>query len=130
MRINSSQNYQWGYALLVGDILYLAAAPGKDLEAFKKDLRKAFKHDDIVVTFRKLQAEYGLLKNLQSQMVADLADFFDQQPALSIALLRQDHFKDEEMEWEQGIFLLKLGALMMAYLEEKKNDQENQSFLQ
>ncbi|HHW61394.1 MAG TPA: DUF2384 domain-containing protein [Syntrophomonadaceae bacterium] len=125
MKISSNQTYQWGYALLVGDILYLAAAPGKDLEAFKKDIRKAFKHDDIVVTFRQLYAEYGLLKNLQSQMVVDLAEFFDQQPALSIVLLRQDYFKDEAMEWEQGIFLLKLGALMMNYLEEKKSGQEN-----
>lgn len=127
LRINSHQTYQWGYVLIEGDRLNIAVAPGKDLDAFIKDLRKAFKCADIVLTFRLLDTNRQKLNKMQDRFVMDLAECFDKQPALAMALLRQDHFKDEEMEWNQGIFLLKLGALLMDYLEEKRSGDENES---
>ncbi|HWQ75833.1 MAG TPA: SEC-C domain-containing protein [Syntrophomonas sp.] len=117
-------NNQWGYLLLQDNTITISAPPGKDINQFTKDIRRAFKCTDLVLAFRI--AEYGLktLKDLESYMVADLAEYFDKNPAKSLILLRQDVFDNEETELQQGIFLLKLGSLLMDYLESRKKKKE------
>ncbi len=51
-------------------------------------------------------------------MQLTLADFFHDNLDLSLNLLRQDTLADEDLEWEQGIFLLKLGNLLLEHLHE------------
>ncbi len=120
MSFNSNQMYQWGYVRAGAERIAITLPPGKDLDKFIKDIRRAFKSADIVVAFRPFEAGFNLIKDLQQRMIADLAAFFNRHPELSLALLRQDDLKDEETAWNQGIFLLKLGALLMDYLEENR----------
>lgn len=53
----------------------ITTIPGKDLEKFIRDIRRTLKSADIVVAFRL--ADHGLLtlKELEYQMIADLAQF-------------------------------------------------------
>jgi hypothetical protein len=119
-RFCTQGNYQWGYVLIKDNTIIISAPPGKDMAKFTKDIRRAFKCADIVLAFRPADLSLLILKELESYMVADLANYFDHNPALSLALLRQDSFQDEENEWQQGVFLLKLGSLLMDYLEAQK----------
>lgn len=121
MSSNSSQTYQWGYVLVQNGHLEITLPPGKDVEKFIKDIRRSFKSADIVMAFRKLEAGLARQKELERQMVADLAGFFNANPELSLALLRQDDLDNEELEWTQGIFLLKLGSLLMDYLNDRRS---------
>ncbi len=59
-------------------------------------------------------------RDMEYNMIADMAQFFNTHPELSLILLRQDDLEDEEMEWAQGIFILKLGALLMEYLDKHR----------
>lgn len=115
-------NYQWGYLLIEDNTIVISAPPGKDLELFTKDVRRVFKCRDILMAFRTVEAGIRTLKKMENYMVADLAEFFDKNPALSLAILKQDSFKDEESEWQQGMFLLRFGALLMDYLESRESD--------
>lgn len=112
-------NYQWGYLTIEDNTIILAAPPGKELSLFIKDVRRVFKSGDILMAFRKVEVSLRTLKKIENYLVADLARFFDKNPSLSLLILRQDSFKDEESEWIQGMFLLKLGALLMDYLESR-----------
>lgn len=118
-RFCSQGNYQWGYLMMEDNTVIISAPPGKDLEQFIKDIRRACKCGDIVLAFRTADLSLRMLKKLENHMVADLADFFERNPAVSLAMLQQDNFKNEESEWLQGIFLLRLGAMLMDYLENK-----------
>lgn len=115
-------NYQWGYIMVEDNTIIISAPPGKDMYQFIKDIRKACKCADIVLAFRNADLSLRNLKKLESNMVSDLAEFFERNPAVSLAMLQQDNFKNEESEWQQGVFLLRLGALLMDYLENKKED--------
>jgi hypothetical protein len=111
-----SGNYQWGYVLVKDSMIIISAPPGKDMNKFTRDIRRAFKCADLVLAFRPAELSLRMLKEMENYMVADLANYFDQNPAQSLILLRQDTFHNEEKEWQQGIFLLKLGSLLMDYL--------------
>jgi hypothetical protein len=74
----------------------------------------------MVVAFR-LADQTLLYKEMEHNMVADLAKFFNSHPELSLVLLRQDDLEDEDLEWAQGIFILKLGNLLMEYLDQHRN---------
>jgi hypothetical protein len=119
-RFSTQGNYQWGYVLVKDSMIIISAPPGKDMNKFTRDIRRAFKGAELVLAFRPAELSLKMLKELESYMVADLANYFDQNPAQSLILLRQDSFQNEEQEWQQGIFLLKLGSLLMDYLERKK----------
>ncbi|HNX28237.1 MAG TPA: SEC-C domain-containing protein [Syntrophomonadaceae bacterium] len=112
------QNYQWGYLIIKQGYLLVSAPPGKELNKFIKDIRRAVKCADIVIAFRPFKARIKILKTVENLFVADLADFFHLNPDLSLNLLRQDNLADEDQEWKQGIFLLKLGNLLMEHLNE------------
>lgn len=118
---NSSQYYQWGYILVTPEDILITTPPGKDIKKFIKDIRLSLKNEDIVVAFRPCEASLYKMQKLQHRMVRDLAEFFNSNPDLSLALLRQDELGDEELEWQQGVFLLKLGSLLMDYLDSVKN---------
>lgn len=115
---NSEPNYQWGYLMIKQGFMLISAPPGKNLTKFNKDIRRAVKSADIVIAFRPFQARIKILKNIEKMFIADLAGFFHQNPDLSLNLLRQDNLTDEDQEWSQGIFLLKLGTLLMDQLHE------------
>ncbi|MBO8158803.1 hypothetical protein [Thermosyntropha sp.] len=115
---SGDQNYQWGYVLILHNKLFLTVPPGKDQGKMLKDIRKAFRSEDIVVFFRDYTGSFQSLKRLESYMVAHLAAFFNKNPEMSLALLRQDDLGDEKMEMTQGIFLLKLGSRLMEHLKE------------
>lgn len=115
------QKYQWGYIVIDKQQMLITTIPGKDLEKFIRDIRRTFKSADIVVAFRPTEQGTLALKELEYQMIADLAQFFNTNPELSLVLLRQDELEDEELEWAQGIFILKLGALLMEYLDHHRN---------
>ncbi|NLJ71889.1 MAG: SEC-C domain-containing protein [Syntrophomonadaceae bacterium] len=117
---NVSQFYQWGYVLVTNEEIIITTPPGKDLDKFIKDIRTALKNEDIVVAFRPLETSFYKLQKIQQRLVQDLAEYFNNNPNLSLALLRQDELPDEELEWQQGIFLLKLGFLLMDYIESIK----------
>lgn len=117
-------NYQWGYVLVKDNMIIISAPPGKDMNKFTRDIRRAFKCSDLVLAFRPAELSRKVLKELEGYMVADLADYFDKNPAQSLILLRQDSFSNEEKEWQQGVFLLKLGSLLMDYLESKKKKRD------
>ncbi|HRW12230.1 MAG TPA: SEC-C metal-binding domain-containing protein [Syntrophomonas sp.] len=125
-RFSVQGNYQWGYLLVKDNAIIISAPPGKDMHKFTKDIRRAFKCADLVLAFRPAELSRKVLKELEVYMVADLANYFDQNPAQSLILLRQDTFNNEEKEWQQGIFLLKLGSLLMDYLENKKKNETKQ----
>lgn len=121
-RFCTQGNYQWGYVMIEDNTIIISAPPGKDLDQFAKDIRRACKCADIVLAFRPADFNLRVLKKLESNMVADLAEFFEKNPAISLIMLQQDTFKNEESEWNQGIFLLRLGALLMDYLDNKKEN--------
>jgi hypothetical protein len=123
-RFCAQGNYQWGYVLVKDSMIIISAPPGKDMNKFTRDIRRAFKCADLVLAFRPAELSLRMLKEMENYMVADLANYFDQNPAQSLILLRQDTFHNEEKEWQQGIFLLKLGSLLMDYLERKKKKKE------
>ena len=123
-RFSAQGNYQWGYVLVKDSMIIISAPPGKDMNKFTRDIRRAFKCVDLVLAFRPAELSLKMLKEMESYMVADLANYFDQNPAQSLILLRQDTFHNEEKEWQQGIFLLKLGSLLMDYLEKKKKKKD------
>lgn len=125
MSFNFSQYYHWGYIIVLRDKILITTPPGKDLQKFIKDIRLALKNEDIVVTFRPFEATFSQLKKLENYLITDLAEFFNNNPELSLALLRQDEIGNEELEWQQGIFLLKLGALLMDYIEGIKRQPYN-----
>lgn len=112
------KNYQWGYLIIEQNYLLISAPPGKDVDRFIKDLRRAVKSADIVIAFRSFKAPIKILKSMENLFITDLAEFFHGNPDLSLNLLRQDILEDEDLEWEQGIFLLKLGNLLMEHLHE------------
>ncbi|HZK44166.1 MAG TPA: hypothetical protein VFC73_07730 [Syntrophomonadaceae bacterium] len=120
MSFNLNQHYQWGYVIVSRENILITTPPGKDLQKLKKHLRLALKNEDIVIAFRLWQPSLPKLKTVQYSLVSDLAEFFDNNPKLSLALLRQDKLYDEEIEWQQGIFLLQLGSLLMDYLDTSK----------
>lgn len=122
---NFSQYYHWGYIIVYRDKVLITAPPGKDLQKFIKDIRMALKNEDIVISFRPFEANFPQLKKLENYLIKDLAEFFNNNPELSLALLRQDELDDEELELKQGIFLLKLGALLMDYIEGLKSPSLN-----
>ncbi len=124
-RFSVQGNYQWGYLLVKDNAIIISAPPGKDMHKFTKDIRRAFKCADLVLAFRPAELSRKVLKELEVYMVADLANYFDQNPAQSLILLRQDTFNNEEKEWQQGIFLLKLGSLLMDYWKIKKRMRRN-----
>ena len=124
-RFCAQGNYQWGYVLVKNNMIIISAPPGKDMNKFVKDIRRAFKCADLVLAFRPAVLNLKRLKELEGYMVADLADYFDKNPAQSLILLRQDSFNNEEKEWQQGVFLLKLGSLLMDYLENKKRKKND-----
>ncbi|MDI9466629.1 MAG: hypothetical protein QM343_01970 [Bacillota bacterium] len=117
---NHQHKFQWGYLVIKNQQLFITIVPGKDLERFIKDIRRAFKSADMVVAFR-LADQTLLYKEMEHNMVADLAKFFNSHPELSLVLLRQDDLEDEDLEWAQGIFILKLGNLLMEYLDQHRN---------
>jgi hypothetical protein len=117
---NHQHKYQWGYVLIENQQLLITMVPGKDRERFIKDIRRAFKSADIVVAFRSA-GQMPVHRDMEYNMIADMAQFFNTHPELSLILLRQDDLEDEEMEWAQGIFILKLGALLMDYLDQNRN---------
>ncbi|QGU00066.1 hypothetical protein SYNTR_1472 [Candidatus Syntrophocurvum alkaliphilum] len=117
---NSTQMSQWGYLLVKDNKILICAPPGKDLIRFSKEVYRSFKTVDIVVAFRKYETIYKTSKELERYFISDLATFFNNQPELSLALLRQDELEDEELELLQGIFLLKLGTLLMEEVEQNK----------
>lgn len=112
------QNYQWGYLIIKQGYLLISAPPGKDLNRLIKDIRRTVKSADIFIAFRPYKARIKILKTIENLFVADLADFFHDNLDLSLNLLRQDTLADEDLEWEQGIFLLKLGNLLLEHLHE------------
>jgi hypothetical protein len=114
----SEPNYQWGYLVIKQGVILISAPPGKDLNKFIKDIRRTVKSADIVIAFRPFHARTGVLKTIENLFIADLAVFFHKNSDLSLKLLRQDNLSDDNQEWSQGIFLLKLGTLLMDYLHE------------
>ncbi len=120
MSFNASQQYQWGYIMVTRENILITTPPGKNMQKFIRDIRLALRNEDIVIAFRPWEASISKLKSLENRMVQDLAEFFNNNPDLSLALLRQDEIGDEETEWQQGIFLLKLGSLLMDYIEKFK----------
>lgn len=122
---NHQSQYQWGYVIIEieKEQIMITTIPGKDLEKFIRDIRRTLKSADIVVAFRL--ADHGLLtlKELEYQMIADLAQFFNTNPDLSLVLLRQDELGDADLEWAQGIFILKLGTLLMEYLDQHRGQK-------
>ena len=118
MTNDQEKNYQWGYLIIEQNYLLISMPPGKDINRFIKDIRRAVKSADIVVAFRPFKSSIKILKALENFFIADLAEFFHNNPDLSLNLLRQDILDDEDLEWEQGIFLLKLGNLLMEHLHE------------
>lgn len=115
---NSAMNYQWGYLLIKSGTMLISAPPAKELDRFIKDIRRAVKSADIVVAFRPFKARVKILKEIEQLFIEDLALFFNKNSDLSLKLLRQDNLPDDNQEWSQGIFLLKLGTLLMDYLHE------------
>lgn len=111
-----NQNSQWGYILLKEGNIFITMPPGKDRERFVKDLRRVFKAGDMVLAFSGYKGSYADIKYLENNLIKDLAQFFNSNPDLSLVFLRQDDLEDEEKEWEQGIFLLKLGSMLMNYI--------------
>ena len=79
-RFYTQRNYQWGYLLIEDNTIIISAPPGKDLDQFIKDIRKACKCADIVLAFRTADLSLRILKKLESNMVADLAGFFEKNP--------------------------------------------------
>lgn len=112
------QNYQWGYVILINNKIFFTTPPGKDSNKLVKDIRKAFKGEDIVIFFRDYKGSINSLKRLETYMIRHLAAFLNKYPQMSLALLRQDDLEDEELEMKQGIFLLQLGARLMEWLKE------------
>lgn len=106
--------------LIIDNKLFFTTPPGKDQNKLIKDIRKAFKGEDIVILFRGYSGSFRSLKHLETYMVGDLAVFFNEHPEMSLALLRQDDLGDEEIEMTQGIFLLKLGSRLMEHLKESR----------
>lgn len=119
-RYYNQKNCQWGYLFVEGNCIYISTPPGKEVETFMKDIRRAFKCADIILAFRLYNACDNVLKIMEIKMVYDLAEYFDSNPELALVLFQQDNFQDEESEWNQGVFLLSLGSLMMEYLEKKQ----------
>lgn len=115
---DQEKNYQWGYLIIEQGYLLISMPPGKDINRFIKDIRRTVKSADIVVAFRPFKSSIKTLKAVENLFIADLAEFFHNNPDLSLNLLRQDVLDDEDLEWEQGIFLLKLGNLLMEHLHE------------
>lgn len=118
MSFSPSQTYQWAYLTVEEKQLIITLPPGKDLEKLIREIRRTLRNANLMVSFRKIDLGFHKLKDLEKNMIADLAAFFNSHPELSLALLRQDDLDDEEMEWMQGIFLLKLGSLLMEYLDQ------------
>jgi hypothetical protein len=120
LSFNHKHKYQWGYVLLENQQLLITVIPGKDLDRLIKDIRRVFRTADVVVAFRPVE-QVAARKEMEYEMVADLAQFFNTHPELSLVLLRQDDLEDEELEWDQGVFILKLGALLMDYLDKHRS---------
>ena len=120
MSFNSTQQYQWGYIMVTPESILITTPPGKDLPKFIKDIRLALRNEDIVIAFSPFEISLPQLKKMEKHLIQDLAEFFNNNPDSSLALLRQDELGDEEIEWQQGIFLLKLGSLLMDYIDEIK----------
>ncbi len=121
MRFNHTQFYQWGYIIVTTENILITTPPGKDLSQLIRDIRISLGSEDIVIAFRPWEVSLPRYKLVEDQMVRDLAELFNSNPDLSLALLRQDELENEELEWQQGIFLLKLGALLMDYLDKVKS---------
>lgn len=112
----SPGRHQWGYVLLGRDGLLVFCPPGKDLPRLLKDIRYALRRADIVVNFKELQSSLPVSKELEKQLVNDLARYLNSNPERSLMLLRQDVLGNEEKEYEQGVFLLKLGSMLIEHL--------------
>ncbi|WP_073090796.1 MbcA/ParS/Xre antitoxin family protein [Thermosyntropha lipolytica] len=119
LTFSPDQNYQWGYVIVVNNKIFFTTPPGKDKNKLIRDIRRAFKEEDIVIFFRDYRGSLGSLKRLETYMIRHLAKFFNRYPEISLALLKQDDLEDEELEVKQGIFLLKLGARLMECLKEE-----------
>ncbi len=121
MSFNQTQFYQWGYIIVTTENILITTPPGKNLSKFIRDIRISLRNEDIVIAFRPWETSLPRLKIVEHQMVRDLAELFNNNPDLSLALLRQDDLENEELEWQQGIFLLKLGSLLMDYIDKVKS---------
>lgn len=118
MNSRSARCCQWGYVLVMQNCLLITAPPGKDIHEFTVDVRSIFKNEDIIIAFRDFKASVKIMEKIEQKFIIDMACFFSKNPDLSMVLLRQDYLADEEDEWEQGIFMLKLGSRLIKYLQE------------
>lgn len=113
----NNQGYDWGYVLAEGTKLLLCSPPGKDDNKFRKEIRRCFKVADIVVVCRELGEGKNVIQDLNGKLVSDLAGFLKLYPQLMPVLLRPDDLPDKEEEWLQGVFLYKLGSMIMKKLQ-------------
>lgn len=113
----STQGYDWGYVLVENNQLLLCSPPGKDEKKFRKEIRRSFKMADIVVACRELKDSAKVLSVLKEKLVHDLAGFFSRYPQAMPLLFRPDELQYKEEEWLQGVFLYKLGLLIMKQIE-------------
>ncbi len=114
----SRSNNQWGYIILTGSSILVFAPPGKDINRMLKNLRQVLRKSDLIVGFRDYKARLVDLKALEDLLIHDLAAYLNSFPDQAMSLLRQDMLGDEEKEYEQGVFLIKLGSMLMDHLEE------------
>lgn len=120
--INAGSNsvYDWGYVLVEDNRLLLCSPPGKDENKFRKEIRRSFKVADIVVACRELKDSSGVLEDLTAKLVSDLAGYIKLYPQVMPLLFRPDDLPDKEEEWLQGVFLYKLGFIIMRKLDKKQ----------
>ncbi|MEA1961120.1 MAG: hypothetical protein U9N81_07560, partial [Bacillota bacterium] len=118
-RFNEERDYQWGYLLLEHNCLFLVVPPGKDIEILGRDIRKSLIGVDLIVSLQHFEPSLKYARQMERKMVIDLGEFFERNPETLVKFLRQDSLPDEDSEWMQGVFLLKLGTLLKNYLEEK-----------
>jgi hypothetical protein len=110
-------NKQWSYILLADDKMYLFVPPGKDRDKLWQDIGKSIECSDIAAA-GTCTWPASALDVMEKQMIADLSQYFKENLELSWQLMSQDNLNDEEMEVEQGIFLLKLASAIKQYLQE------------
>jgi len=119
MSYSPDHTCQWGYIVLKKPRLFIFVPPSKNIEGLIKDIRKALRGTNAMVYFRDYQCSLKDSDELQKLLINDLANYLNRNPEDTLTLLRQDILGDEEKEYEQGIFLLKIGSLLMEYLHEQ-----------
>jgi hypothetical protein len=111
-----SGNNQWGYVLIRDDIMLVSVPPGKEWEKLFRDIRRTLKTGDIIISFSRLEANLFLLDELQGNFINDLSNYFRSEPGQLKKMLTPDFLGNDEEEWKQGIYMLKLGRILSEHL--------------